>query len=129
MGEGLTGAGMTITASAGVAVFVVAAIPLAAQAQSRDPGEVRLAPNEEYNAKWDACEGQAKRRGTLPGAIGYVDFIENCIRGSNDHAAAAEPRQRRSEKSRLGAEVRSASKSRGRSTSFARVIGSRSQVE
>jgi hypothetical protein len=128
MGEALTGVDMTITASAGVAVFVVVAIPWAAHAQSKETGQI-LAPNTEYNARWDACEAQARRRGTPPGTTGYADFIENCIRGSTDHAAAAEPRQRPSEKSRRAAAVRSASKSRGRSTSFARVIGRGSRVE
>jgi hypothetical protein len=120
------GADMTITASARLVVFVVA-FPLAAQAQ--DVGQVRLAPNAEYNAKWDACEAQARGRGTPPGTTGYADFIENCVRGSTDHAAAIERRQRASEKSRLGAAVGSASKSRGRSTSFVRVMGRGSKVE
>jgi hypothetical protein len=89
---------MTITASAGVAVLVGVAIPLAAQAQSKDTGQV-LAPNAEYNAKWDACEAQARRRGTPAGTTGYVDFIENCIRGSTDHAAT-EPRASALQKNR-----------------------------
>jgi hypothetical protein len=126
--EALTGVDMTITASAGLAVFVVA-IPLAAQAQSKGTGQVSLAPNAEYNAKWDACEAQARRRGTPPGTTGYADFIGDCVEGSTHRAATVEHRRRAPEKLRLDAAVRSASKARGRSTSLARVIGRGSEVE
>jgi hypothetical protein len=33
-----------------------------------------------YNAKWDGCEALARKRGTPPGAVGYGDFIDNCVR-------------------------------------------------
>lgn len=114
----LTGVEMTIMASAGLSVFVVA-VPLLAEAQSKD--QVSLTPNAGYNAEWDACEAQARRRGTPPGTTGYVNFIEDCVRGSAHRAAAAQPRRQVSEKPRLG--IRSANKSHRKSTSLARVIG------
>jgi hypothetical protein len=77
-GEASPDVDMTNRASTGLSVFVVV-IPLLAQAQSKD---VLLAPDAEYNAKWDACEAQARRRGTLPGTTGYADFIGNCVRGA-----------------------------------------------
>ena len=119
---------MTFTATAILFGFALT-ITLLTHAQSKGVGEFSLAPDAAYNAKWDACEAQARRRGTPPGTTGYVDFIENCIRVSTQRAAATEPRQRPSEKSRLGAAARSASKSHGRGTSLARVIGRGSQVE
>jgi hypothetical protein len=47
---------------------------------SKDAGQVSLAPDAHYNAKWDACEAQARRQGTPPGTTGYVGFIEDCVR-------------------------------------------------
>jgi hypothetical protein len=46
---------------------LIATIPLVAQAEGKDAaGQVSLAPAASYNAKWDACEALARRRGTPP---------------------------------------------------------------
>jgi hypothetical protein len=77
----LPGVDMTVAVSAVFSVLV-AAVPLLAQAQSKDAlGQVSLAPNAEYNANWDTCEAQARGRGTPPGTTDYGNFIENCVRG------------------------------------------------
>jgi hypothetical protein len=39
-----------------------------------------LAPDPSYNARWDRCEAEARRRGMLPAKPGYADFIEECTR-------------------------------------------------
>ena len=62
----------------------IATIPLVAQAEGKDAaGQVSLAPAASYNAKWDACEALARRRGTPPGTRDYGDFIESCVRDAS----------------------------------------------
>ena len=59
---------------------LIATIPFA-EAEGKDAaGRVSLAPAPSYNAKWDACEALARRRGTPPGTRDYGDFIESCVR-------------------------------------------------
>jgi hypothetical protein len=46
---------------------LIATIPFA-EAEGKDAaGRVSLAPAPSYNAKWDACEALARRRGMPPG--------------------------------------------------------------